>query len=323
LAKGLLLKGDTQVELVVLCGKRPTHSLLDYIAMTLPGKLQAVSSGENAAGAGAGAVKYHVEKQASNAALIVKVTEKSGGNNRQLLHVKVTLTSPLMREDPPNEAATATPSGVAILNRAKCLEALAALRHAKWFQARACGRQSCIMVIRVLRDLCRTVPALRPLRQFTLELLVEKVLASALMPLSPGDAVRRVFESLAAGLLLKPDSPGLLDPCEREPTDAAANLDLQQREDLTAHAQRALRLIAFRQIHRVLAMDSIPPPRSSSSSLHHHHNRSSISSSSAGSSGTNRSSINNRNKRKHDDVTEGSDDVTNKKEIKLDNSRQK
>ena len=34
--------------------------------------------------------------------------------------------------------------------------------------------------------------------QFTLELMVEKVLTSAApMPLSPGDALRRIFESIA------------------------------------------------------------------------------------------------------------------------------
>ena len=121
---------------------------------------------------------------------------------------------------------------------------------------------------------------------FTLELMVEKVLTSAApMPLSPGDAVRRVFESIAGntmgkvdmsfelyldinksvfnpwcntafyfcalfkiGGLLLPDSPGLLDPCEKEPHDAFANLSSQQREDITAAAQHTLRLIAFRQV---------------------------------------------------------------------------
>ena len=67
--------------------------------------------------------------------------------------------------------------------------------------------QTPIVVIRVMRELRRTVTCLAGLRQFTLELLAEKVLASAPVPLSPGDAFRRVFEGLAGGLLL-PDSPG-------------------------------------------------------------------------------------------------------------------
>ena len=237
LAKGLLLQGDDQVELVVLCGGRPTQSVLEFIANHLPSKLLEVDAEE----------AYVVEKHLNDASLMIKIGSK--------LRIKVTITSPVVREA---SAGDALPSN--LLNKDKCLEALATLRHAKWFQARASGRQSCIMVIRVLRDLCRTVQPMSPIKQFTLELLVEKVLASAPVPLSPGDAVRRVFESIAGGLLL-PNSPGLLDPCEREPQDAAANLSNQQREEITSYAQHSLRLIAFRQIHKVLGIDSIPPPK--------------------------------------------------------------
>lgn len=69
-----------------------------------------------------------------------------------------------------------------------------------------------------------------------MELMCEKVIASAGQHLSPGDALRRVFEALASGLLL-PGSPGLLDPCEKDPIDAASPLSAQEREDITASAQ--------------------------------------------------------------------------------------
>lgn len=55
---------------------------------------------------------------------------------------------------------------------------------------------------------------------------------------------------------------GLYDPCEKEPQDAIGNMSSQQREDITASAQHALRLIAFRQIHKVLGMEQLPPPKS-------------------------------------------------------------
>lgn len=116
------------------------------------------------------------------------------------------------------------------------------------------------MVIRILRDLCNRVPTWSTLHSWALELLVEKVLSSASQPLAPGDALRRVLEAVAGGLLL-PGSPGLLDPCEREPVDALAGLTDQAREDITASAQHALRLVAFRQIHKVLGMDPLPPPK--------------------------------------------------------------
>ena len=39
LAKGLLLRGDINVQLVVLCGDKPTRSLLDRVADNLPNQL--------------------------------------------------------------------------------------------------------------------------------------------------------------------------------------------------------------------------------------------------------------------------------------------
>lgn len=40
LAKGLLLKGDRTVQLVVLCSQPPTFQLLDRVAKTLPAHLE-------------------------------------------------------------------------------------------------------------------------------------------------------------------------------------------------------------------------------------------------------------------------------------------
>ncbi|UYV65757.1 ZFR [Cordylochernes scorpioides] len=177
--------------------------------------------------------------------------------------IHITLTSPLMRDQAGDEQTPAAPvvkDPPDILDRLKCLEALAALRHAKWFQARASGLQSCVMIIRILRDLCQRVPTWARLTPWAMELVVEKVLSSAGQPLSPGEALRRVLEAIASGMLL-PGGPGLMDPCEKDPTDAAAGLVPQEREDLTASAQHALRLFAFRQVHKVLGMDPLPPPK--------------------------------------------------------------
>ena len=69
-----------------------------------------------------------------------------------------------------------------------------------------------------------------------------------------------MFESLAGGILL-PDSPGFLDPCEKEPLDAASDLTAQEREDITSSSQHALRMIAFRQIHKVLGIEPLPAPK--------------------------------------------------------------
>ena len=125
------------------------------------------------------------------------------------------------------------------------------------FGARAAGLQSSVMILRILRDLQSWSDHWKPLDPFALELIVEKSLASAGLPLSPGDALRRAFEAISGGCILH-GSPGLLDPCEKEAKDALQNLSKQQREDLTSDAQKSLRLIAFRQIHQVLKMDPLP-----------------------------------------------------------------
>ncbi|XP_058792021.1 zinc finger RNA-binding protein isoform X1 [Phymastichus coffea] len=263
LAKGLLLSGDNHVCLVVLCAEKPTRTLLNKVAEILPLQLKSVAPEET----------YNVGKHPESAALTV-----SGGT----VTVSVTLTSPLMRDATKTavvadnagqqqqgaatqQTAPATPAATKpdppdVLPKAKCLEALAALRHAKWFQARATSLQSCVMIIRIMRDLCNRVPTWGPLNPWALELLTEKVLSTAGVPLSPGAALRRLLECVAGGILL-PGSPGLADPCEKDPVDAIGNMTVQQREDITASAQHALRLVAFRQIHKVLGMEQLPPPK--------------------------------------------------------------
>lgn len=88
-----------------------------------------------------------------------------------------------------------------------------------------------------------------------MELLIEKIIASGMVfhPLSPGDCVRRILEAVSSGLLI--NGPGVLDPCEKEPTDALASLTKQQREDITVSAQHFLRCTAFRKIYLVLGME--------------------------------------------------------------------
>ena len=232
LAKGLLLKSDKIVHLVLLASEVPTIHFLETVAS----KLQVQFSNKTTEGS-----DFSVTCTINEARMEVK----------GLMNIHVGLTSASGRSEDaqfPNDA----------LPKIKCLEHLAMLRHSKWFGARAAGLQSAVMILRILRDLQTWTPSWQPLRPFALELIVAKSLASAGLPLSPGDGLRRVFECIAGGCLLL-GSPGLLDPCEKDTKDVLDNLTNQQREDLTSHAQRALRLIAFRQVHQVLSMDQILP----------------------------------------------------------------
>ncbi|KAJ4918324.1 hypothetical protein JOQ06_002011, partial [Pogonophryne albipinna] len=256
LAKGLLLRGDRNVELILLTAKKPTITLLKNIAKNLPKELQTFSEDQ-----------YEVQAHPEEANIVIFSSKEPK------MQVTISLTSPLMREDSASEkdkqaGGKAAEKGVAeeeptdLLNKRKCLENLASLRHAKWFQARANGLQSCVIIIRVLRDLCQRVPTWEKMPGWAIELLVEKVISSASGPLSPGEAMRRVLESISTGILL-PDGPGLMDPCEKDTTDTLDTMMLQAREDITASAQHALRLLAFRQIHKVLGMESLPASKAS------------------------------------------------------------
>ncbi|XP_029938934.1 zinc finger RNA-binding protein isoform X3 [Salarias fasciatus] len=256
LAKGLLLRGDRNVELILLTAKKPNVSLLKSIAKQLPKELATFSEDQ-----------YEVQAHPEEANIIIFSSKEPK------MQVTISLTSPRMREDPAAEidkqaGGKAAEKGLTekdppdLLNKKKCMDYLAALRHAKWFQARANGLQSCVIIIRVLRDLCQRVPTWGKLPCWAMELLVEKVISSATGPLSPGEAMRRVLECISTGILL-PDGPGLMDPCEKEPTDALETMSLQAREEITASAQHALRLLAFRQIHKVLGMESLPVSKAS------------------------------------------------------------
>ncbi|XP_006898908.1 PREDICTED: interleukin enhancer-binding factor 3 [Elephantulus edwardii] len=243
-AKGLLLKGDLDLELVLLCKEKPTTALLDKVADNLAIQLTAVTED-----------KYEILQSVDDAAIVIKNTKEPP------LSLTIHLTSPVVREEMEKVVAGETLSvndPPDVLDRQKCLAALASLRHAKWFQARANGLKSCVIVIRVLRDLCTRVPTWGPLRGWPLELLCEKSIGTANRPMGAGEALRRVLECLASGIVM-PDGSGIYDPCEKEATDAIGHLDRQQREDITQSAQHALRLAAFGQLHKVLGMDPLPP----------------------------------------------------------------
>ncbi|XP_062263323.1 interleukin enhancer-binding factor 3 homolog isoform X1 [Platichthys flesus] len=242
-AKGLLLKGDLDLELVLLCKDKPTTNLLKRVSENLVTQLKLIVED-----------KYVVTQNIREASIIIKNAKEPP------LTLTIHLTSPLVREEVEKAAAGETLSvndPPDVLDRQKCLTALASLRHAKWFQARANGLRSCVIVIRILRDLCARVPTWAPLRGWPLELICEKAIGTGNRPMGAGEALRRVLECLASGILMA-DAAGISDPCEKESKDAISHLDPQQREDITASAQHALRLSAFGQLHKVLGMDPLP-----------------------------------------------------------------
>ncbi|XP_076614832.1 spermatid perinuclear RNA-binding protein isoform X2 [Chaetodon auriga] len=283
-AKGLLIKGDMDLELVLMCRDKPTQTLLDTVCHNLPTQIEKLTE-----------EKYEVTSSLPEAAILVRTTTEPK------LTLKITLTSPAMREDEEEEEeeeeelengeegeedeeeeeeeveveeeeqekkngrvlgaaaqrVEAEEEEGEVLDRHRCLLALAALRHAKWFQARVNGLKSCVIILRILRDMCNRHPVWEPLKGWPLELICEKAIATCNRPLGAGEALRRVMECLASGILLT-GGPGLHDPCEKEPTNTLANMTDQQAEAITYSAQHALRLMAFGQIYKVLEMDPLP-----------------------------------------------------------------
>ncbi|XP_054867335.1 spermatid perinuclear RNA-binding protein-like isoform X1 [Amphiprion ocellaris] len=255
-AKGLLIKGDMDLELVLMCREKPTKLLLYTVSANLPLQIQTMTDD-----------KYEVRSSVPEAAIQVCSTKDPQ------LTLKITLSSLTMRDDPSTteEEEEGDRDGgdkrrrreedededEDVLDRQRCLAALASLRHAKWFQARVTDLKSCVVVLRILRDMCNRLPVWQPLKGWPLELICEKAIATCNRPLGPGEALRRVMECIASGILL-PGGPGVHDPCEREPTDVLSDLNAQQADAITHSAQHALRLLAFGQLYKVLNMDPLP-----------------------------------------------------------------
>ncbi|XP_026176976.1 spermatid perinuclear RNA-binding protein-like isoform X2 [Mastacembelus armatus] len=252
-AKGLLIKGDMDLELVLMCREKPTKLLLYTISANLPLQIQTMTED-----------KYEVRSCVPEAAIRVCSTKDPQ------LTLKITLSSLAMRvehgtteeEEGHRDVNKERPEEEDILDRQTCRAALASLRHAKWFQARVTDLKSCVIVLRILRDMCNRLPAWQPLKGWPLELICEKAIATCDRLLGPGEALRRVLECLASGILL-PGGPGLHDPCERDPTDALSDLSAQQANAITHSAQHALRLLAFGQLYKVLNMDPLPASKPS------------------------------------------------------------
>ncbi|XP_059193071.1 spermatid perinuclear RNA-binding protein-like [Centropristis striata] len=254
-AKGLLIKGDMDLELVLMCREKPTKLLLYTISANLPLQIQTMTED-----------KYEVQSCVPEAAIRVCSTKEPR------LTLKITLSSLTMREelsstteeeeDDSKQGQEEDEDKEEVLDGQKCRGALASLRHAKWFQARVTDLKSCVVVLRIFRELCSRLAGWQPLRGWPLELLCEKAIATCNRPLGPGEALRRVMECIASGILL-PGGPGVHDPCEREPTDVLRGLSAQQADALTHSAQHALRLLAFGQLYKVLNMDPLPASKPS------------------------------------------------------------
>jgi len=243
--KNIVLHSHMSSEILVFCVNKPTIGLLGKVYSFIKDKFaEAVESmGE-----------VVVATNTFDGFISIKKLEPIP------LEVVIRLTAASMRDEEINEKIISSDKLAKVLNRNACLNALASLRHTKWFESRATINS--LVVLRILKDLNKRIPAWSPLTGWSLELMVERSqrtpgFSNAKVP--PSELLRRVFELLASGFLLV-NSPGLNDPCEKDPIDVLAYLSTQEREDLTASAQYALRLMAFNQLYKILGIPEPPPP---------------------------------------------------------------
>lgn len=157
----------------------------------------------------------------------------------------MTLTSTVLRNQDKGEEEEEDSTGM--LPRDKGLQALAELRHSKWFTAMAANLNSCVESIRIMKDKAQREMVWGCLGSWALEILVERCLFSAGRNLSPSSSLMRVLEAVASGLLMN-DGRGIKDPCEREDICVFSHLSTQMREDLTRKAQEEIRNVHFRWV---------------------------------------------------------------------------
>lgn len=167
----------------------------------------------------------------------------------------------------------------------KCLDSIDEIRRTKWFSVKLKPIANAMLILRVMRDFCRRTPTWFILSDWLLELIIDKCFVKNKYE-KVSLKFRTVFESISAGMLclqslttgipvgipiqsseiaavsttddVKPTtSLELVDPCKKNSTKSVfEHLSLQQKEDLTSSAQHALRLIAFKKINQILALDA-------------------------------------------------------------------
>ena len=204
-AKSIFLKGEKQLDLVVLCEKKPTEALAANVCQTLGEKLEELIKDE----------KFVVSWSAKNAWITVKSQTENG------YQCTIHLTSPEMRGDV--DPSLDTPG---VLDRDRCTASLAETRRSKWFDSKCKMHPSLCLVVRILRDLCRRIPTWNLFPCYIIELICDKALRTVAHEMGPAELMRRFFEIIASGILL-PNEAGIFDPCEKNNFNAASCIKVQ------------------------------------------------------------------------------------------------
>ncbi|KAG9328316.1 hypothetical protein JZ751_015021 [Albula glossodonta] len=133
--------------------------------------------------------------------------------------------------------------------------ALAAVRHARWFEENA-SHSTVKVLIRLLKDLRARFPGFEPLTPWILDLLGHTAVMNnpSRQPLSLNVAYRRCLQLLSAGLFL-PGSVGITDPCESGTFRVHTVMTLEQQDTVCFTAQTLVRILSHGGYRKVLGLE--------------------------------------------------------------------
>ncbi|CAF1090562.1 unnamed protein product [Adineta ricciae] len=260
LAMRLFLQTDYEYALVLICANKPTKSLLNEICeeLTIGLNAQAIAALQlDSSDEQSKPITYKIEAHVDDACLTVQCSILPKHT------IRVLLTSPVFRsenflnldDDTRQQISALNPDPIDMLDKGKCLQAAAEIRHSNWFTHCMLENNSNSTVLRILRSLQQNQTPLSHLSLWSLALLVHKCQNQPAT--SSASLFRSVFTCISSGVLL-PNQAGLgiIDPCEKEPTDAAASLTMDQRLNITSYAQHVLRLIAFEKYEKIFQSEA-------------------------------------------------------------------
>lgn len=133
--------------------------------------------------------------------------------------------------------------------------ALAAIRHARWFEENA-SQSTVKVLIRLLKDLTCRFPGFEPLTPWILDLLGHYAVMNnpSRQPLALNVAYRRCLQILAAGLFL-PGSVGITDPCESGNFRVHTVMTLEQQDMVCYTAQTLVRILSHGGFRKILGQE--------------------------------------------------------------------
>ncbi len=248
-AKQTFLKSDRLIELAVLCKQIPSYLLVKEISLQLESELKKNQSTST--------YELNADDMTIRNESCIYANNALEINSNATYKIKIMFTSLSLT----NNSGGSEPK--TDLSIDKCKSALTQIMRLKWFNAKLKPISNSVLVLGIVRDLVRRIPTWSVLDDWLIELIVDLAFSRNKYE-EVAKKLQTFFEIIAGGCLLlsslriestEHDYLTINDPCTNQ--DAFENvITCQQRYDLVASAQHALRLIVFKRINEVLAIDT-------------------------------------------------------------------